>query len=237
MFDGDVDFRTASGIVKGSVDGVADKPDDDATLALLEIKVRSSARLQNEEQGDDSVLSLCGALDSKWNQYSIPRLRAPWTHGLLVVLYQASCFKSFAGRDSMRVFTWRRGSPPVVRPAVQPPAAQPALPAPRDAGPMVASKSVALFKRLEEVGACTSDGWCKLSVFLEKLGLPKNQSKRYIQGKSAWVVGPGRGRKLKVKQDWDHKAGARGGVPPVHVTVAVLREVFAKYYGQKQLRL
>ena len=94
-----------------------------------------------------------------------------------------------------------------------------------------------LFKRLEEIGACTDDGWCKLADYLAKVGLSNNQTKRYVEGKTSWKLGEGRGRNLKAKQDWDNKPGGRGGVPPVFVRVAVLREVFAKYHGQRQLRL
>ena len=72
-----------------------------------------------------------------------------------------------------------------------------------------------------------------LADYLEKVGLAKNQTKRYVEGKSSWKVGQGRGRNLKAKQDWDHKPGGRGGVPPVFVKVAVLREVFTKHHGQR----
>ena len=102
-----MDITTQCGNVKGAVDAVTGKDEEMNSVALVELKVR---RLTAEVEND--MVALCCALDQKWEKYSIPRLKAPWTHGILVMLCQVSCSRSFPGRDLCRVLVWKRGSPP-----------------------------------------------------------------------------------------------------------------------------
>ena len=55
---------------------------------------------------------MCSYQDQMWTRYSIPRLQAPWTHGILVVFWQVSCSRSYRDRDQCRVVVWSKGSPP-----------------------------------------------------------------------------------------------------------------------------
>ena len=81
--------------------------------------------------------------------------------------------------------------------------------------------------------------WCLLAAFLDKLNLPTDQVKRdYLDG-GKWKLGQGRGRRLREDQDWCYKKGKRGGGRGkglLHVKVHVLKDVYCKYYGNRQLR-
>ena len=108
VFDGDVDLTTTSGLHKGAVDALADKDDAVSALALVELKVR---RLVGQDGLENEAMSLCSSLDQKWAAHVVPRLKAAWARGVVVMLCQSSPCKLFLGRNVCRVVVWSRGSP------------------------------------------------------------------------------------------------------------------------------
>ena len=76
--------------------------------------------------------------------------------------------------------------------------------------------------------------WVKLASFLKAVGKLSGQAKRdFLEGPSAWKVGPGKGNKLVKKTHWDNRSGNRGGKPPLCVKRAVLEQIFYKYYMKR----
>lgn len=252
VFDGDVDLRTSGGKHTGSVDGVADRNGDLlSSMALVELKVRK-AQAADVQAGEEA--SMCSGLDQRWTRFVIPRLRAPWTHGILVVCWQVSCSRAFVERDQCRVVVWSRGSPPQASLATRaaPKATAKAMAAaprvqvraPLAPAASLADKFSALVRSLQREGAVQQqegEEWLALPNFLTKLGLPKKQVKRdYLEGGTCWKLGDGRGRKLAKHRDWKSIQGKRGGgrgAGLAHVRKEVLKAVYTKYYGNRQLRL
>lgn len=241
VLDGDLDMKTTCGNHKGAVDGLADKDGEMASLALVELKVRRSTMPSLNAE----VVSLCSALDQRWTRYKIPRLQAPWTHGILVLLCQVSCSRAFPDRDVCHVVVWGRGSPPTGPanpPRGGPRAKAKALPVPPVAIQQVApeQKFDRLLRKLEEQGAVEEGQWVMLKSFLTKLQLPSQQTKRYLQGATAWKLGSGRGRQLVLNSDWcfrkGHRGGGRGEGHP-HVKASVLKQVFCKLYSNRHFAL
>jgi hypothetical protein len=73
--------------------------------------------------------------------------------------------------------------------------------------------------------------WVKLAKFCGVLKLSSNQARRdYLDGPTAWRVGPRQGAKLRRPEDWAPRPGCRGGVAPIYVNKDKLKEVFMKYY-------
>ena len=76
--------------------------------------------------------------------------------------------------------------------------------------------------------------WGKLVSYCLQVGIPGGQAKRnYLLGPKSWRLGPGAGKRLVVKKDFDTKSGSRGGVPATYVQAAVLEQVFYKYHAKK----
>ena len=240
VFDGYLDLKTPSGRHKGSTDGVADKCMVGfmymQSLALVELKLRSSPA---------DVPALCSQLDIKWSKYHIPRLKAPWTHGLLVVLRPISAVRSLSGRDSCQVTLWSMGSLPCVPipqrhvpPSPSPKPAAKAKPKAMSRPVSHADKWALLLRRLRGQGDVAPGEWIVLKAFLRKVGLNAAQTKRHVEGKYAWTIGEGRGRSLVLSSDWCFMKSKRGGgqgqgVP--HVKANALRQVFLKCYYNKQI--
>jgi hypothetical protein len=246
VFDGDLDLKTPSGQSKGAIDGVADKNNELSSMALIELKVK---KLQQSRVMKDTVSSLCCVLDEKWTKHRVPRLHTPWTHGVLVVLWQHSCKRSFSGLDECQLVVWRRGAPPVLVACVAPiamaaqsrPKAKAAPTAARVIAP--ADRFESLLATLKTEGAVLGPGssWCSLPSFLKKLGLAANQAKRdHLTGSTCWKIGEGRGVKLRENEEWAYKKGRGGGRKAkgnVYVKVGTLKEVHDKYYMSRRLCL
>ena len=189
VFDGDLDMTTPTGIVKGAVDGLADKFQDVSSLGLVELKVRN---ITAQHRMDAEAASLCSELDVSWEKYRISRLKAPWTHGILVMLCQRSVSKYFGFLDQCRVVVWKRGAPPSAPAAPRPqaaprPKAEPrpkaapkAAPQPRAAPQLVRASLSARWESLLQDLRKTGDvsgGDVLLKAFLKiyrspKVGLP-----------------------------------------------------------------
>ena len=108
VFGGDYDLKTAGGHWKGAVDAVADNMQDNGFLGLIEIKVRRRKEAGALE-ADASALAI--ELDEKWSKYTVPQLKTPWTHGILITMYQVSPTRSYS-TDFCRCLVWPRGAPP-----------------------------------------------------------------------------------------------------------------------------
>ena len=245
VFDGDVDMTTACGNHKGAVDGLADKNDAMDCLALVEVKVRHLSS-QMEDVG-----SLCNFLDQRWTKYKIPRLKVPWTHGILVVHYQASCSRVSVGRDSCHVHLWKRGAPPAIRVQVPTAPVAKAKPQAKPAAKAIAAPAVleqsfdqkfrTVMKISKDRGAVVHGDWVLLKEFLRILDLPLGQTTRdYLTGSTSWRLGNGSGRPLQLNRDWDFKHGKRGGgrgKGHPHVKAGVLKDIMAKYYRNRKLKV
>ena len=108
VFGGDYDLKTSGGQRKGAVDGVADNLQSNGFLALIEIKVR---RRKESNTLETDAAALASELDAKWNKYTVPQLKTPWTHGILITLYQVNPCRSYSA-DFTRFVLWPRGAPP-----------------------------------------------------------------------------------------------------------------------------
>jgi hypothetical protein len=103
VFDGDIDVKRGQRIV-GAVDGVADNLGIKGSTGLVEVKVRKF-----KEHGIDRA-ELMQGLDTFWTAHGLPRLKTPWTHGILIVIYQVNPHRSYP-RDFIELFLWARGKP------------------------------------------------------------------------------------------------------------------------------
>ena len=76
--------------------------------------------------------------------------------------------------------------------------------------------------------------WVKLARFCELLGLSKNQARRdYLEGPTAWRLGPRKGAKLQSPNAWMQRSGSRGGIAALCVKKDKHNDVFMKYYVAK----
>ena len=209
VFDGDVDIKTNSGRTVGAIDGIADNMTDLRSLALIEIKVR---KIISDDMTADAC-KLCTELDTDWSTHAVPRLRAPWTTGVLVILFQKSCVRSFPSCDTCQIFSWERGAPPcassAVGPARQPSVAAASRPAPvsaqvRTVSP--AAKFEYLLTALKDKSSIVDDSWVDLAKFLDELSIKKNrdQTSRYVEGGGAWTLKSGcRKRRMALHKDYE----------------------------------
>ena len=236
-----MDITTQCGNVKGAVDAVTGKDEEMNSVALVELKVR---RLTAEVEND--MVALCCALDQKWEKYSIPRLKAPWTHGILVMLCQVSCSRSFPGRDLCRVLVWKRGSPPSLPVAKAKPQAK-ATAQPKALAAVAVPQQDLVEQNFKATmtamqnhqGVALREDWVLLKEFLRLLNLPRGQATRdYLTGGSWWRLGAGKGRRLVEGTDWKYIKGKHGGgrgKGHPHVKKGVLKDILTKYYRYRQV--
>ena len=246
VFDGDVSYATASGHVRGAVDGVADRDDSYDALALIEVKVRRT--LSTEADMQSQRTGICCDRDEVWSKYQATRLKSPWTHGVLVILHQSCSTRRFVGKDFCRALVWTKGQPPQCAlqlsvPSVSSPVSlvPRAKPAPQPRPPTADEKFVRLWQKLQQRGVVATGGWCLLAAFLEEIHpFTSNQAARSLRG---WRVQGPRGAKIPLVegQHWKWlkrpKGGGRGNGVVHVVQKAVLRELMATTFLDRALRV
>ena len=188
----------------------------------------------------------------------MPRLKAAWTHGVLVILDQISCTRTSVVGDGCRVCIWPKGAPPAEVVARAKPHAKtqattqdkPKAQPKAQAAPAAVSQQVLVEQKFKTVMAAmkSQEGrvvvrgdWVLLKELLRLLKLPSNQTTRdYLTGGTCWRLGPGRGVCLAEGTDWKHISGESGGgrgKGHPHVKSGVLEDVSGKYFRHRRVHV
>ena len=100
-------------------------------------------------------------------------------------------------------------------------------------------KVKAMVAALTAKGAVMEGSWVLLKEVLKALELPNHHTTRdYLTGPTAWRLGSGRGKLLKIDNDWCYIHGKRGGgrgQGHPHIKARCLKGVLRKYYGNRLL--
>ena len=231
VFDGDVSYATTCGHVRGAVDGVADRNDSNAALALIEVKVRRT--LSTEADMQSQRTGICCGRDEVWSKYQLTRLESSWTHGVCVIFHQSCSTRRAVGKDFCRALVWEKGHPPqcALQPSVSSVSSPVSLvprakPAPQPQTPTADEKFVRLWKKLQQRSVVATGGWCLLAVVLAEIHpFTSNQAARSMR---SWRVQCPRGGKIPLKEDrhWEwlkRPSGGGRGKGAVHIQKATLR--------------